>query len=79
MSLSKMTPIEYFDPQEADQAPVYFIVRAKRVAGFEWQRHEMYLATWDPVSGFMCNYWSTIQDAVLHDVTHFHITDIPVQ
>ena len=72
MSASKMTPIEYFEPQDADQDEVYIIVRAKMVDGHPWQEHAMYLARWDQIAGFHC------RNAILHDVTDFKITDIKV-
>ena len=76
-----MTPIAHFEPHEDDQGnetcPNYLIVRANRVTDRMWAQPKVLLAVWDPVSGFFDPSISG-NDACLHNVTHFFITELPI-
>lgn len=73
-----MTEIEYFEPFQDDfgievPSPEWLVVRAQLFEGFAWDDHSLYLAFHDPIIGFV-----TVRKELLHNVTHFSITDIPI-
>lgn len=74
-----MTDIEHFEDFTDDfgcavRSPEWLIVHGNKVDDYAWDDASLYLAYHDPLVGF-----TTIRGELLHNVTHFTITDIPIE
>lgn len=74
-----MTDIEHFEEFENElgdvvSSPEWLIIRGQRVDGFAWDDPSLYLARSEPLVGFIA-----INGDLIHNVTEFTITDIPVE